>query len=102
MQQANSPLEVLTKDDLVEWFLHPATKKVRFKVEEEIQNAKDRLGNGFTLYLDSLNKTSLRTAKEVGYVEGLDFIEPLYLFKFLFKRSVYPFIHRAKYLHTLA
>ena len=74
MQQANSPLEVLTKDDLVEWFLHPATKKIRYKIEKEISQSQGRLGNGFTLYLDSLNKTSLRTAKEVGYVEGLQFL----------------------------
>ncbi len=74
MQPVNSPLEVLTKDDLVEWFLHPATKKIRFKVEQEIQNAKDRLGSGYTLELDSIEETVLRTSKEVGYVEGLEFI----------------------------
>ena len=74
MQQVKSPLEVLTKDDLVEWFLHPATKKVRFKVKQEIQSAKERLGDGWTLELESVEGTALRTAKEVGYVEGLEFI----------------------------
>ena len=74
MQQANSPLEVLTKDDLVGWFLHPATKKVRYKVEQEIEACRSRLADGWTLSLGSAEKTSMLTARDVGKIEGLRFL----------------------------
>ena len=66
--------EVLTKDDLVEWFLNPVTKKVRKKIEREIQNCEDRLGSGWALDFDSVEKTALLTAREVGIIEGLNFV----------------------------
>jgi len=74
MQQAKSPLEVLTKDDLVGWFMNPVTKKVRHKIEQEIANISREMALGFTLYLDSSDKTSMRTAREVGKIEGLEFL----------------------------
>ena len=74
MQKAKSPLEVLTKDDLIDWLMHPATKKVRFKVEQEIQRSKNIMGDGYTLDLDNVGRTAILTAREVGKIEGLDFI----------------------------
>ena len=65
---------MLTKDDLVEWFLHPATKKVRHKIEQEVRRATERMGHGYTLDLDSVDKTAMLTARENGYIEGLEFI----------------------------
>ena len=74
MQQAKSPVEVLTKDDLVGWFLNPITKKVRHKIEREIASISRDMALGFTLYLDGCDKTSMKTAREVGKIEGLEFI----------------------------
>ena len=74
MQQKNSPLEVLTKDDLVGWFMNPATKKVRFKVEQEIEACRNRLADGWTLDLEDIGHTAVLTAREIGKVEGLKFL----------------------------
>jgi len=74
MQQARSPVEVLSKDDLVEWFMHPITKKVRYKIEQTLLQAKGNLGAGWTLNLTSVEETAMRTARDVGYIEGLEFI----------------------------
>ena len=75
MQQANSPVEVLTKDDLVGWFLHPATKKVRYKVEQEIASCRNKLADGWTLsFGGGADKTAMLTAREVGKLEGLEFL----------------------------
>ena len=74
MQQRNSPVEVLTKDDLVGWFMHPITKKIRHKVEQEIARIKAEMCWGFTLHLENAEKTAMKTAREVGKIEGLDFI----------------------------
>lgn len=74
MQQAKSPVEVLTKDDLVGWFLNPVTKKVRYKIEQEIANISREMALGFTLYLDSCDKTCMKTAREAGRIEGLNFL----------------------------
>jgi len=74
MPQVKSPLEVLTKDDLVGWFMNPVTKKIRYKIEQEIARITVEMGHGFTLYLDNGDKTAMRTAREVGKIEGLEFI----------------------------
>ena len=74
MPQVKSPLEVLTKDDLVGWFMNPVTKKIRYKIEQEIANISREMSLGFTLYLDSCDKTSMRTAREAGKIEGLQFL----------------------------
>ena len=74
MQKVNSPLEVLTKDDLVGWFMHPVTKKVRHKIEQEIARIQYEMGRGFTVYSESSDKTAMKTAREVGKIEGLDFV----------------------------
>ena len=66
--------EILTKDELVEWFLHPVTKKVRYKIEREIQSCQDRLSSGWAIDFDSAEKTALLTVKEIGMVEGLSFL----------------------------
>ena len=66
--------EVLTKDELVEWFLHPVTKKVRHKIDMEVIDAQARLGNGCTLDSESVDRTAIRTAREVGLIEGLMFL----------------------------
>ena len=64
-------LEVLTKDDLVDWFLHPVTKKVRFKIEKEIEESRNKLADGWALDLDDIGRTAILTAREVGRIEGL-------------------------------
>lgn len=74
MQQKNSPLEVLTKDDLVGWFMHPVTKKIRHKIDQEKSLIEFEMAHGFTLYLDNVDKTAMKTAREVGKIEGLDFL----------------------------
>ena len=71
--QVNSQ-EVLTKDELVEWFLNPITKKVRFKIEKKIRECQEHLGNGWTLHRESMERTALETAELAGKVEGLEFI----------------------------
>lgn len=72
--QARSPLEGLSKDDLVEWFMHPITKKVRYKIEKNLLQVKGRMGEGWTLNVNSIEETAMRTARDVGYIEGLEFI----------------------------
>ena len=74
MLRANSPQEVLTKDDLVAWFMNPITKKVRHRIQQKIEETRDRLSDGFTVYMGNSDKTSMYTAKETGRIEGLEFI----------------------------
>ena len=74
MQQVNSPEEVLTQDDLVGWFLNPITKKIRYKIEQEIIECRSKLADGWTLSTSNAEKTAILTAREVGKVEGLGFI----------------------------
>ena len=74
MLRANSPQEVLTKDDLVGWFMNPITKKVRHRIQQKIEETKNRLGDGFTVYMGNSDKTAMCTAKETGRIEGLEFI----------------------------
>jgi len=66
--------EVLTKEELVEWFLNPVTKKVRFKIEQKIQSQHKKLGHGWTFDRDSMEKTAMETAEMCGKIEGLEFI----------------------------
>ena len=74
MLRANSPQEVLTKDDLVGWFMNPVTKKVRHRIQQKIEETRNRLGDGFTVYMGNSDKTAMNTAKETGRIEGLEFI----------------------------
>ena len=74
MLRANSPQEVLTKDDLVGWFMNPVTKKVRHRIQQEIEETRNRLVYGFTVYIGNSDKTAMSTAKETGRIEGLEFI----------------------------
>ena len=74
MMQVNSPQEVLTKDDLVGWFMNPVTKKVRYKIDEQITECRSKLADGWTLSTGNAEKTAILTAREVGKIEGLEFL----------------------------
>ena len=66
--------EILTKNELVDWLLHPVTKKVRHKIEAEVVETQARMGDGYTLDFDNVDRTAILTAREVGKIEGLEFI----------------------------
>jgi hypothetical protein len=54
--------------------MNPVTKKVRHKIEQEIARIQYEMGHGFTVYPENSDKTAMRTAREVGKIEGLDFV----------------------------
>jgi len=54
--------------------MNPVTKKVRYKLQQEIQEMRDRLGSGWTFHRSNVEKTALETAEIVGKIEGLEFI----------------------------
>lgn len=66
--------EVLTKEEMIEWFLNPITKKVRFNIEKELESAHKKLGDGWTLHRESAERTAIETAETCGKIEGLGFI----------------------------
>jgi hypothetical protein len=54
--------------------MNPITKKVRHRIQQKIEETRDRLGDGFTVYMGNSDKTAMNTAKETGRIEGLEFI----------------------------
>ena len=59
------------RNEFKEWREHPVTEWVFEQIELMIQEYADSLGAGASYSVDSVEKTALKTAEAVGFIDGL-------------------------------
>lgn len=64
----------MTKEEWSEWRQNPLTKKVLKEVLEKRQGLSESLAKGHLFSSDSVERTALNTAKNIGGIQSLDWL----------------------------
>ena len=67
------------RNEFKEWQEHPVTEWVFEQIELMIQDYSRSLGQGASYSEDSIEKTALKTAEAIGFIDGLESLQKLEL-----------------------